>query len=538
MQNLKRKGLAFQEMLDVMRRILSFRDYKIRAKLVLVILVFFILSASISIFSLISNKNIKNAHENKSLIKEIDKHALNILHNEKEYLDTLSDYYLSQYTMNINNLTVTFKKLKKFYPQETDIEFIMQVIKDHMQGFFAISDNIKDSVNRGYEQKTLSKIISDAKSDLSKQHSEFYSTLMKFNTKVNNQIDNYVRATENKTKLSFLFVGTAIIIVTFLVLRGVNILIISPLTELSENMRRFGAGEREVRTRISSKDEIGDLSNSFNEMAEDLQKTTVSRDSLAQEVVEHKRTQEKLKEAMNIKSKFTSMVSHELRTPLTAIKEGIGIVLDGSTGPLNDDQKDFLDTAKRNVDRLHRLINEVLDFAKMESGKMEYKMLENDLNAAIKEIVEVQKTVAQGKGLYLRTELDSNLGKIKFDHDKVIQVLTNLTNNALKFTEQGGITITSAKDGQFIKVAVKDTGEGIKEEDLPKIFQEFQQVGTDKYRKPGSTGLGLAISKEIIEAHNGKIWIESKRGTGTEFIFILPIEGGSQNVGEETNTYS
>lgn len=300
--------------------------------------------------------------------------------------------------------------------------------------------------------------------------------------------------------------------------------ILNPIKSLMVGIAKFGKGQFDSRIELKTRDEIGQLANSFNQMAEDLQKTTVSRDALAQEVTERKRAQEKLKEAMEIKSKFTSMVSHELRTPLTAIKEGIGIVLDGSAGEINEDQLDFLDTAKRNVDRLHRLINEILDFAKLESGKVEFKMEENSINGAIKEVIEVQKPVAEGKGLYLKTELASDVGEIKFDYDKIIQVLTNLTNNALKFVEKGGITVGSAQGDRVIRVTVKDTGIGIKEEDIPQVFQDFQQVGVDKFRKPGSTGLGLAICREIVEAHGGKIWVESKYGVGTDFIFTLPMQ--------------
>ncbi len=240
------------------------------------------------------------------------------------------------------------------------------------------------------------------------------------------------------------------------------------------------------------------------------------------DITQHKQAQEKMKEAVRIKSDFLSRVSHELRTPLTAIKEGIGIVLDRSAGEINADQEDFLATAKRNVDRLHRLINDVLDFSKLEARKAEFKMKENDLNSTIKEIVKMQQPVLQEKGLYLKLDLSNNMEKILFDEDKISQVLTNLMSNAIKYTSKGGITINSRKNGEVIRVGIKDTGQGIKTDDLNKLFQQFQQVGKE-FRKPGSTGLGLAISKEIIGGHKGKIWAESRDNVGSEFIFTLPI---------------
>jgi len=241
---------------------------------------------------------------------------------------------------------------------------------------------------------------------------------------------------------------------------------------------------------------------------------------------ELKEANEKLKELDKAKTNFLSIASHELRTPLTAMKESINIVWDGSAGELNEDQKDFLETAKRNADRLHRLINDLLDFAKMETGKMEYKMEENDINKTVAEVIEIQKLAAQAKGIYLKSELSPKIGKVKFDADRIYQVITNLTNNCIKFTATGGVTIkTSIVDGgKNLMVKIEDTGVGIKSEDIPKLFQKFQQVGTDKYRKPGSTGLGLAICSEIIKAHKGKIWVESEYGKGSTFIFTLPIQ--------------
>lgn len=228
-------------------------------------------------------------------------------------------------------------------------------------------------------------------------------------------------------------------------------------------------------------------------------------------------------EAYNIKNEFTSMVSHELRTPLTAIMGGINIVLDGSAGFVNEEQRDFLDTARRNVDRLARLINDVLDYQKLDSGRMEFRVDKRDINTTVEEVREYMSTVAQNKGLELKICLEENLPEINFDKDKIIQILTNLVGNAIKFTDKGSIAITTRKAGNAIIVSVKDTGVGIKKENMHKLFQGFSQIATGKERKPGSTGLGLTISKKIIHQHKGKIWVESEYGKGSTFSFLLPI---------------
>ncbi|UCD55298.1 MAG: PAS domain-containing protein, partial [Candidatus Omnitrophota bacterium] len=247
---------------------------------------------------------------------------------------------------------------------------------------------------------------------------------------------------------------------------------------------------------------------------------------IARDITELKKNENKLKEAMRIKSEFTSMVSHELRTPLTAIKEGIAIVLDGTAGKIAVKQKEFLNTAKRNVDRLARLINDVLSFQRLEAGRMEFKMEKNNINVAVKEVQKTMTPLAKEKKLNLISKLDKKLPKTKFDKDSITQVLTNIINNALKFTEKGSIVISTKKDrkANAIRVSVKDTGPGIKKQDISKLFQRFEQIESSKERKTGGTGLGLAISKEIIQKHKGKIWAESGLNKGMTIHFILPIK--------------
>ncbi len=241
--------------------------------------------------------------------------------------------------------------------------------------------------------------------------------------------------------------------------------------------------------------------------------------------LKRKLAEEKVMEAARVKSDFTSMVSHELRTPLTVIKESVAIVYDETAGPINVDQKDFLDTAKRNVDRLGRLINAVLDYQKLESQPVTFTMVEQDLNKIIAEIGQSFILPLKSKGLRVQFELKPDLPFLKFDTDKITQVLINLINNAMKFTEKGTITLTSELSGDnAVKVAVTDQGIGIKKEDLGKLFESFSQISTGTGRQTGGTGLGLAISKKIIEKHNGQMNVSSVFGQGTTFYFILPVK--------------
>ncbi len=283
---------------------------------------------------------------------------------------------------------------------------------------------------------------------------------------------------------------------------------------------------------LGAKNELERLSQSLEKKVEertrDLSLTQEATLNILEDLTEAKAKLEKeataLEEALRIKSDFTSTVSHELRTPLAAIKESISIVSDGTTGPIGPEQKEFLDMAKRNVDRLNRLINDILDFQKLEAGKIIFDMREDDINEAVTEAARTMAPLAQEKGLDLVIDLADNMPHVRFDRDRIMQVLTNLISNAIKFTEKGGITIATKIFSNVIEVSVEDTGAGIRKEDMPKLFQHFEQLEKGVDRKTGGTGLGLAISKGIIEQHRGKVWAESELGKGAIIKFVLPIK--------------
>jgi len=245
---------------------------------------------------------------------------------------------------------------------------------------------------------------------------------------------------------------------------------------------------------------------------------------LAKDISQMKKAHREMKEAIEMKSQFISVASHELRTPLTAIKESIEIVNEAAADKLDAEMKGFLDLAKRNIDRLSRLINDILDLQKLEAGKVELHMQELDINEVVKEVRASMAPLAERKNLQLSLSLIDHPPRLRFDKDKITQVLVNLVNNAVKFTETGSITIAARREGDAVVVTVADTGPGIKKEDLPKLFQKFQQLESPSRRKTGGTGLGLAICKQIVEKHTGKIWVDSEVGVGTRFSFLLPAE--------------
>lgn len=231
---------------------------------------------------------------------------------------------------------------------------------------------------------------------------------------------------------------------------------------------------------------------------------------------------ERLMHMYKMKSDFISVVSHELRTPLTIVKEGISLVEDGTMGPLNEGQERGLGTVMRNIDRLGRLIDDVLDLSKLEESKMSFRVKPDNINEVVRQVAKSYGASLEKRGIGLKIDLDSSIPLIKIDRDRITQVMHNLLSNASKFTEKGQIMVKSCmKDGE-VRVSVADTGRGIKREDFSRVFDRFEQIRDDVNSKHKGTGLGLAICKQIVEKLGGRIAVEAEPDVGSTFTFSLP----------------
>jgi len=228
------------------------------------------------------------------------------------------------------------------------------------------------------------------------------------------------------------------------------------------------------------------------------------------------------KKIEKLKDEFIGTISHELRTPLSITKEGISLILDNVAGPTNEQQIKILTTAKNNIDRLARIINDLLDISKIESGKAGLRIETFDTVSLVKEAVSGFEAKIRNKGLELSVDLPKEGVVINGDKDAVMQVLTNLFSNSLRFTKQGRIEISVKDREEMVEFSVSDTGIGIVEEDMPKLFEKFQQFSRTSGPGDKGTGLGLAIAKGIVNMHKGKIWAESEPGKGTRIAFTLP----------------
>lgn len=235
-------------------------------------------------------------------------------------------------------------------------------------------------------------------------------------------------------------------------------------------------------------------------------------------------TERKYQESIEIKADLIQMVSHELRTPIHSVKEGLSIVLEGLTGEINEEQKEVLSISKRCIDRLVRLVNDVLAFHKLEAGVIEFNMQAWDVNKLLEEAWETMLPLAENKDISLKFTPQEGLPEVILDRDKILQVLTNFIQNAIKFTPKGSITLSSSQSAEGVKISIRDTGIGIQPQDIPKIFRKFGQLDSARLLAPGGTGLGLAISKRLVEYHHGTVTVESEYNKGSTFSFSLPLE--------------
>ena len=228
-----------------------------------------------------------------------------------------------------------------------------------------------------------------------------------------------------------------------------------------------------------------------------------------------------------MKSNFLSVVSHELRTPLHSIKGFVEIILMGKTGPVTEIQEDFLKTVRMQTTALQRMIDDLLEFSRMEAGRIKLNLEEVSLSAIAYGVATKLAPLAEEGGLTLYMDFPEDLPDIDGDRVRLEQVLTNLVENAIKFTPQGGeITVGARRDGDIVRLTVHDTGIGIPPEEQEKIFDRFYQVDRGENRAYRGTGLGLPISRHIVERHGGAIWVESDgiAGHGTSFHVELPLE--------------
>lgn len=249
--------------------------------------------------------------------------------------------------------------------------------------------------------------------------------------------------------------------------------------------------------------------------------------TMANITTELKAANERLKELDVLKNEFVSVASHELRTPMTAIKSYLWMALDGKGGPLTEKQRYYIDRAYLSVDRLIKMVNDMLNISRIESGRLTINIQSVNIDKLVQEVLDDVKPRAQELGIHISLQMDAPPPPVLADVDKVKEVVFNLVGNSLKFTpKDGNVTVSFNVTDTEVEVKVKDSGSGLEAEDIPKLFQKFGLLPGSYVTNQAAlgTGLGLFICKSIIELHEGKIYAKSDgRGKGAEFVFSLKI---------------
>ena len=231
-----------------------------------------------------------------------------------------------------------------------------------------------------------------------------------------------------------------------------------------------------------------------------------------------------LKTMDKLKAEFMNIAAHELKTPLTPMIAYLDLLITEKKGKITPEQKETLQIITRNLDRLKRLINDILDISRLEAQAMKMEITKVNMTTVLKQTATEYKPAVEKKGLKIITKIPEKMPKIQGDYGRLRQVVGNLLNNAVKFTDKGTITLSATAEKEGIRVTVTDTGKGINDKDLPKLFEKFFQAETSPERKAEGTGLGLTIVKGIIETHKGKVFITSTYGKGTTIGFYLPYK--------------
>lgn len=276
--------------------------------------------------------------------------------------------------------------------------------------------------------------------------------------------------------------------------------ITSPLRALSHTAQAIAAGQLGRRVDIKTGDEIGQLAKSFNYMAESLAQADIQRRNMVADI------------------------AHELGTPLTVVQGNLEAILDG----VYDLNLENVASIHEQTVLLSRLVADLRDLALAEAGQLHLDLQPVDLASLVDRVIEGFETQASDKGISLKVNVPADSPQINGDEQRLNQVLFNLISNALRHTPSGG-TITTVGEIKEDRVVIKvqDTGSGIPPEDLPHVFERFYRADRSRARTSGGSGLGLTIAKQIIEAHDGQIWVQSWLGAGSTFAFSLPVKGNS-----------
>lgn len=313
------------------------------------------------------------------------------------------------------------------------------------------------------------------------------------------KIKNLDEAGDRARTVAMVITGAALLLGIALSI-GITRSITLPLSRMKKKTAEIARGVFEADLELSSPPEIGALAGALNTMCI------------------------KLKEVERMKADFYSLMSHELRTPLTSIREGTNMLLEGLGGEVTEKQGELLVIIAEESSRLIDLVSRLLELSKLEAGQLTINLSRTELSPLIARSIREMVPLAAAKNITIESDIEE-IPPVNAEPERILQVLRNLLGNALKFTPSGGrVRVALCRTGDGVSVSVTDTGPGIPEEEVCLVFEKFRQASPPaSSHKFQGTGLGLAIVRHIVQAHGGRVWVESEVGQGSTFTFVLPV---------------
>jgi len=476
------------------------------SRLIIGYLVIFILAAVVSIYAIAQLQQLERVS---SSILMIDNRLIDYEQKLSDDLFSMMRYEKKFIIINDKGLYNYFfqaksdfdKNLKEIMSIKVTPEAakLLKIVDKHYQRYLTLFDEEVDYLKLGRQYP-----IEKYRKEKEYAVNEMMEALKKIRSYIQcstyDKIKQLSMAEANARKVAIV-IGVIALIFGIVISIFITINITRPLYVIKKRTREIANGNFRNDLTLSSPPEIMALSQSFNLMCEKLQKID------------------------KMKSDFFSLMSHELRTPLTTIKESTNLFIEGlKEGDATKKQKKLLTIINEECNRLINLVNSLLDLSKMEAGMMVYNFTQTDIVALINKVIREMEPLAETKNITIEKRINSGLPLIKIDCERILLVLRNLMGNALKFTSSGGnVQIFTEINEHGLLVSITDNGIGIPEKKISAIFDKYKQATISGSNKISGSGLGLFIVKEIINAHGGKVWGESKLGEGSTFTFLLPV---------------
>ena len=445
------------------------------------------------------NQLIESIIKNDSRIIKLAEESLDDLYSltaaEDKYLISRDPDYYQQFKNIRSDFTKRVDELEKIADTDVKTGLLTEIKK--FQGLYDVliderkSLTVQEKNNQTYviDREMITREIDQKLRNLVRVSTEDRNTKLQRSKDMSTQITNVFN-------ISLSLAVILVIIITFFNTRKINL----PINLLSERAKEVAGGKFGDPLNISSPPEIKELADTFNMMCERLQ------------------------ELDQMKIDYISHLSHELRTPLTVIKEASSMLQEGVFSKVPEKQEDLFVLIKAECERLILSVNRILDFSRMEAGKMFFSFQKASLRPIIEKNVLKLSPLIQKKKMDITLDIPEDIPSLRMDKERIEEVFENLLSNALKFTSEGGkITVSAKSNGEnnTIEISVSDNGRGIPEDGLMQVFDKFKRVD-DKRGAIRGTGMGLAIVRHIINAHGGHIWVKSKVGEGSTFTFSLP----------------